>query len=185
MWRENTWTNKSPNSSVVQTLLLQISSFSQNWADKIAKEGTIRHNEVGLRQNQAFYNAENIADTPNVTRAVDFFYNEIKQWDFDNPVFSYATNHFMHMIWKNAKKVGVGCAGSMVRSNNISFFSSSVASSMIIHPCSHHKHWLHLLASQDVLEVKLETERVSGFCWLFWYDPGEWGFLLKTLLMWF
>ena len=130
MWCENTWTNKSPNSSVVQTLLLQISTLSQNWADKIAKEGTIRHNEVGLQQNQAFYNAENIADTPNVTRAVDFFYNEIKQWDFDNPVFSYATNHFMHMIWKNAKKVGVGCAGSMVRSNNISFFSSSVASSI-------------------------------------------------------
>ena len=111
-------------------MLLQISTLSQNWADKIAKEGTIRHNEVGLQQNQAFYNAENIADTPNVTRAVDFFYNEIKQWDFDNPVFSYATNHFMHMIWKNAKKVGVGCAGSMVRSNNISFFSSSVASSI-------------------------------------------------------
>ena len=81
----------------------------------------MRHNEVGMQQNQAFYNAENIADT-SVTFAVDFFYNEIKQWDFDNPVYSDATSHFIHMIWKNAKKMGVGCAGSMVRSNNISFF---------------------------------------------------------------
>ena len=81
----------------------------------------MRHNKVGLQQNQAFYNAENIADT-SVTFAVDFFYNEIKQWDFDNPVYSDANVHFMNMIWKNAKKMGVGCAGSMVGSNNISFF---------------------------------------------------------------
>ena len=123
----------------------------------------MRHNLVGMQQNLAFYNAENIGMN-SVTFAVDFFYNEIKQYDFDNPVYLDANAHFIHMIWKNAKKMGVGCAGSMVRSNNISFFSSSVASSMMIHPCSHHKHWLHLLASQDVLEVKLETERVSGFC---------------------
>ena len=65
----------------------------------------MRHNLVGMQQNLAFYNAENIGMN-SVTFAVDFFYNEIKQWDFDNPVYSDATSHFIHMIWKNAKKMG-------------------------------------------------------------------------------
>ena len=81
----------------------------------------MRHNLVGMQQNLAFYNAENIGMN-SVTFAVDFFYKEIKQYDFDNPVYLDANAHFIHMIWKNAKKMGVGCAGSMVRSNNISFF---------------------------------------------------------------
>ena len=45
------------------------------------------------------------------------------------------------------------------------------------------------LASQDALEVMRVTDWVTYWLskrshWLYWSDPGEWGYLLETWLMW-
>ena len=101
----------------------------------------MQHNTEGMKQNMLVFNAENIGPG-SVTSAVDLFYNEINLWNFDNPVQAPENMHFSNMIWKNAKKMGIGCA-TMVRSGNknISFsLPSSVApffSSVSFSPLHH------------------------------------------------
>jgi len=43
-----------------------------------------------------------------VEDASQHWYEEIKNYDFANPGFNATTGHFTAMIWKNAKKLGVG-----------------------------------------------------------------------------
>ncbi len=37
-------------------------------------------------------------------------YNEIEDYDFDNPRFSFKTGHFTQMVWKSSRKLGIGTA---------------------------------------------------------------------------
>lgn len=43
-------------------------------------------------------------------RAVDAWYNEITDYNFNNPGFSMGTGHFTQVVWKSSKSVGCGCA---------------------------------------------------------------------------
>ena len=99
---------------------LQISAFSQKWADELEKAGKMSHQDL----QQAIFNAENVCceimggtASVTVTSAVDLFYKELEQYDFNNPNPTMANMHFRNMIWKNSKKLGVGCTDSKVRSS--------------------------------------------------------------------
>ena len=99
---------------------MQISAFSQKWADELEKAGKMSHQDL----QQAIFNAENVCceimgGTASVTVsfAVDSFYKEVEQYDFNNPNPTMANMHFRNMIWKNSKKLGVGCTDSKVRSS--------------------------------------------------------------------
>ena len=101
-------------------LFLQISAFSQKWADELEKAGKMSHQDL----QQAIFNAENVCceiiggtASVTVTSAVDLFYKELEQYDFNNPNPTMANMHFRNMIWKNSKKLGVGCTDSKVRSS--------------------------------------------------------------------
>ncbi len=38
------------------------------------------------------------------------WYNENKDYDFNNPGFSPNTGHFTQVVWNGSQKLGVGCA---------------------------------------------------------------------------
>lgn len=42
--------------------------------------------------------------------AVDWWYNEVNQYNFDNPVFSNSVGHFTQLVWQNSKQIGCGLA---------------------------------------------------------------------------
>ncbi|KAH8419017.1 hypothetical protein KR222_000773, partial [Zaprionus bogoriensis] len=39
---------------------------------------------------------------------VQLWYDEIKDYDFDNPGYSPETGHFTQLIWKESKSMGIG-----------------------------------------------------------------------------
>lgn len=96
--------HQSPNVTIDDTL----NQSAQAWAQTIAAKGDLEHstnrNNVG----------ENIywgGDSANLgSAAVQDWYSEIKDYDYNKPVFSSATGHFTQVVWKGSTKVGCGAA---------------------------------------------------------------------------
>ena len=40
----------------------------------------------------------------------DAWYNEVKQYNYNQPGFSMATGHFTQLVWKSSRRLGVGVA---------------------------------------------------------------------------
>ncbi|MEE6524313.1 hypothetical protein FKM82_023699 [Ascaphus truei] len=67
-----------------------ICNSAQNWADYLLSIHTMKHSGGNV--------------------AVDAWYNEIKDYDFNNPEFSGTTENFTQVVWKASTEVGVGMA---------------------------------------------------------------------------
>lgn len=52
------------------------------------------------------------AGSPDGTVATKAFYDEIKDYNFDNGGFSMATGHFTQVVWRGSKNLGIGIAKS-------------------------------------------------------------------------
>jgi glioma pathogenesis-related protein 2 len=49
---------------------------------------------------------------------VTSWYNEVKKYNYNNPVFQKETGHFTQVVWKSSTKLGMGlAAGKHGRSN--------------------------------------------------------------------
>lgn len=45
-----------------------------------------------------------------IANAIKTFYDEIRYYDWGNPVFSMKTGHFTQVVWKSSTEIGVGIA---------------------------------------------------------------------------
>jgi len=98
----------------------KISAKSQSWADDLHRRGVSLFDgpdaHSDLSRGAGLYNSENLGETPTVASSVEMFYNEIKDYDFNNPPEGSTgrngkpIGHFVNMIWKDQRKMGVGCA---------------------------------------------------------------------------
>lgn len=50
----------------------------------------------------------------NPTSATDWWYDEIKLYDYNKPIFATDTQQFTQLIWKSTTKVAFGIAGAFV-----------------------------------------------------------------------
>jgi uncharacterized protein YkwD len=102
----NTYRTKhqSPNVTIDDTL----NQSAQTWAQTIAAKGDLEHS-TGSGVGENIYWAGG-SSTNLGSAAVQDWYSEIKDYDYNNPGFSSDTGHFTQVVWKGSTKVGCGAA---------------------------------------------------------------------------
>jgi uncharacterized protein YkwD len=89
----------------------QMGKEAQAWADNLARTGQFAHSSNDQRKGDGenIYMSFGRADL-NGGEAVDEWYNEIKDYDFNNDRFSGNTGHFTQVVWKGSKELGMAKA---------------------------------------------------------------------------
>ncbi|EDO39392.1 predicted protein [Nematostella vectensis] len=79
------------------------------WAVKLANKDQSSLN-VDTKYGQALFVSDTPADVVNAS--VRSWYNQIRFYNYNNPVRKAKTSFFMQLIWMNSQEVGVGKASS-------------------------------------------------------------------------
>ncbi|XP_037730327.1 Golgi-associated plant pathogenesis-related protein 1 [Drosophila subpulchrella] len=83
-----------------------LSKGCEEYAKELAKTQNMVHSSGG----GAKYGENLCMRSHKALICVQDWYDEIKLYDFDNPGFSMETGHFTALVWKGAKKLGIGQA---------------------------------------------------------------------------
>ena len=86
-------------------------NIAQKYAETLARTGNFAHSH-------AKYNGKNMGENLfacygmkiNGKTMTDDWYNEVDQYDFNNPGFVSGTGHFTQVVWKGSREVGFGYA---------------------------------------------------------------------------
>jgi len=86
----------------------ELSKKAQAYAEKLAAQNKFEHSNNGYGEN--LYMMSSSAPLTNLqgSKATQPWYDEIKDYRFNNPGFSMATGHFTQVVWKGSQKLGVG-----------------------------------------------------------------------------
>ncbi|KAK0136415.1 Golgi-associated plant pathogenesis-related protein 1 [Merluccius polli] len=86
-----------------------LNASAQRWADHLLSIRSMQHSNTDDGEN--IYSASSSAQI-NLTgkEAVDSWYNEVKDYNYDRPGFNGNTGHFTQVVWKESTEVGVGLA---------------------------------------------------------------------------
>ena len=88
-----------------------IDAISQDYSEKLAASGQFQHSGNKFNGNalgENLYKSYGMA--VDGVGAVDMWYNEVKDYDFNNQGFSMGTGHFTQVVWKGSKNLGCGIA---------------------------------------------------------------------------
>ncbi|XP_029823633.2 Golgi-associated plant pathogenesis-related protein 1-like [Ixodes scapularis] len=91
----------------------KINLWAQDWAEQNAAQDSMQHrsnNPYG--ENLYYFGPSPAPKGPNPKDVVKAWYDEIKDYNFNNGGFSGATGHFTQVVWKNSTKLGCGWARS-------------------------------------------------------------------------
>ncbi|WP_169810569.1 CAP family protein [Nocardia arthritidis] len=98
----------SPAMTLTQNLNTQAQKCAQYYAQKRAIDHSCPYkNGVGenLVGGQGSWDAVSF-----VQMGTQMWYDEIENYDFDNPGFSMSTGHFTQLVWKASTRLGIGYA---------------------------------------------------------------------------
>lgn len=84
--------------------------YAKSRAQLISQSEGLSAGHAGLKGygENLFWGGSSSANKASCKSAVDSWYNEVKQYNYNNPGFSSATGHFTQLVWKAT--TGVGCA---------------------------------------------------------------------------
>ena len=78
---------------------------AQEWAEELYKINILKHgNHEGMGQNLF----SNVGAEVSARKIVEYWYSEVKSYDFNDPGFSPDTGHFTQVVWKDTTGIGVG-----------------------------------------------------------------------------
>ncbi|MEU0568113.1 CAP family protein [Nonomuraea sp. NPDC005983] len=98
----------------------QIVAFAQKWAAEMARTRKFEHSTADVRLplhrdgswgENTFYSMSSApGQVVSCAEVVKGWYDEIKDYDFNNPGFSQKTGRFTQVVWKSSTKLGCGRA---------------------------------------------------------------------------
>jgi uncharacterized protein YkwD len=100
----------------------KLNSDAQAWANTLASTQQFKHAGVAGQGENLYLSASTSTTLPAITieanKAVDAWYNEIKDYKYSNPGFSMATGHFTQVVWKSTTTLGCGIASGKYQTYN-------------------------------------------------------------------
>jgi len=80
---------------------------AKRWADELARDNKFEHdpNLKGEGENLSWYSSSG-GTVMSCAKAVDSWYSEIKDYDYNDPKFGSKTGHFTQVVWKGTTHVG-------------------------------------------------------------------------------
>ena len=78
------------------------------WAKQIARVGRLRHDNTSDGENVFMVFGREIDGSD----AVNSWYSEVKDFDFNKPGYQPKTGHFTQVVWKGSEELGIGKAKS-------------------------------------------------------------------------
>lgn len=89
-------------------LVDEINEVAQKYAEHLGKTNKFEHSKgSGFGENLAGCTCKE-GEFPEGSYITDMWYDEIKDYDFDNPGFSMNTGHFTQVVWKGSTELGIG-----------------------------------------------------------------------------
>ena len=102
-------TLRAKHGSAALTWSTEVAKVAQEWAEKIAREDTMRHRQPNKYGENIFWISGAEATGSMVA---DSWYSEIKDYNYARPGFGMKTGHFTQVVWKDSKELGCGVAKS-------------------------------------------------------------------------
>ena len=84
------------------------------WDESLAQFALNHANTCVFAHTSGPYGENLAAGYPSATESIQAWYDEIKDYDYNNPGFAHGTGHFTQVVWKSTQKVGgafVSCNG--------------------------------------------------------------------------
>jgi glioma pathogenesis-related protein 2 len=95
-----------------------ITQFSQLWAQSLAQKDFLEHGSSSYGENIAKIGTQPLTDYTQIIKfAIDLWYGEVSNYNYNNPGFSQNTGHFTALVWASTRRIGVGVAIS--KTNNV------------------------------------------------------------------
>ncbi|XP_051513491.1 Golgi-associated plant pathogenesis-related protein 1, partial [Myxocyprinus asiaticus] len=91
------------------TISDELCSSAQEWADHLLSIKTLKHSDTKNGEN-VYYSFSSATKQLTGKEAVECWYSEIKDYNFEKPGFQSNTGHFTQVVWKSTTEVGVGMA---------------------------------------------------------------------------
>ncbi|XP_020619221.1 protein PRY2-like isoform X3 [Orbicella faveolata] len=94
----------------------EIAAKAQDWADKLAKEQRLVHeneSSTDYGENLAEVGSEDKA----LLRAIDAWYNEVSLYNYEDPKFSTDTGHYSQLVWGATNEIGMAKAKTRDNTN--------------------------------------------------------------------
>ncbi|XP_056150413.1 Golgi-associated plant pathogenesis-related protein 1 [Lampris incognitus] len=93
------------------TLNSDLCAAAQKWANHIASINTLQHSSTKDGENIYYASSSNPIKLTG-KEAVENWYGEIKDYQWDQPGFNMNTGHFTQVVWKDSTELGVGQASN-------------------------------------------------------------------------
>ncbi|OTF75628.1 hypothetical protein BLA29_009335 [Euroglyphus maynei] len=92
-----------------QVITFKLCEYAQEWANNLAKSNAMKH-RTDKKHGENIYMKGGTNVTIHGNDAVDAWYDEIHQYNFNSPGFKPGIGHFTQVVWKGSKKLGIAFA---------------------------------------------------------------------------